>query len=267
MTKLPNKILIVDEQMKTDIRNIPQYHDMAEGFELVDVEEIQAFKDFKVFKDKELMPLKDYQKGHLVKSELHLNRYYPLFDYAENFYEEAAAILQELSFLMGATNFIFAYTEEEKNEKEQCYETKARLGGQYKTMKLDLQGKLQESNNEENDKAKRLAINIQSHKGKKLSPKELDEYINKEGINLNALPPTFQALIKNYKQGVSLKFYQWDKLEKQSVKECQSTCKEFSANVKIIGIFKAEFDLKIDKGSKSYEEIKKQLFFKIDFAE
>lgn len=35
----------------------------------------------------------------------------------------------------------------------------------------------------------------------------------------------------------------------------------------IVGIFKAEFGLKIDEESKSYEEMKKQLFFKIDFAE
>lgn len=81
------------------------------------------------------------------------------------------------------------------------------------------------------------------------------------------MPQTFQTLIKNYKQGVSLKSYQWEKFESKSVKECQSTCKEFSTNVKIIGIFKAEFSLKIDEESKSYEEMKKQLFFKIDFAE
>ncbi len=266
MTKLPNKILIVDEQMENDIRQLPDYHDMAKDFELVNVKDSKAFKDFKVFKDKELIPLKDYQKGHLIKSELHLNRYYPLFDYAENFYEDLAAILYELSSYMGAKNFVFAYTEEEMNKKEQCYEREAKLGGQNKLIDAELKGKSQELNNETNSNAKGLAINI-AHKGIKLSPKELDEHINKEGINLNALPPTFQALIKSYKQGVSLKSYQRGKFESKSVEECQSTCKEFSASGGIVGIFKLEFGLKIDEESKSYEEMKKQLFFKIDFAE
>lgn len=267
MTKLPNKILIVDEQMKNDIRQLPDYHDMAKDFELVNVKDSKAFKDFKVFKDSELIPLKDYEKGHLIKSELHLNRYYPLFDYAENFYEDLAAILYELSSLMGAKKFVFAYTEEEMNKKEQCYEREAKLGGQNKLIDAELKGKLQELNNEANSNAKGLAINIQAHKGVKLNPTELDEYINKEGINLNALPPTFQSLIKSYKQDVSLKSYQREKFESKSVEECQSTCKEFSASGGIVGIFKLEFGLKIDEESKSYEEMKKQLFFKIDFAE
>lgn len=267
MTKLPNKILIVDEQMENDIRQLPDYHDMAKDFELVNVKDSKAFKDFKVFKDSELIPLKDYEKGHLVKSELRLNRYYPLFDYAENFYEDLAAILQELSFHMGATNFDFAYTEEEKMEKEKSNGKEGKLGGRYQIYEAELKAKMQELNNEANFNAKEQKINIQAHKGVKLSPKELDKYINDKGINLNALPPTFQALIENYKQGVSLKTYQWQRFESKSVEECQSTCKEFSASGGIVGIFKLEFGLKIDEESKSYEEMKKQLFFKIDFAE
>lgn len=266
MAKLPNKILIVDEQLKNDIRQLPQYHDMAEGFELVDGKEIQAFRDFKVFKDKELISLKDCQKGHLVKSELHFNRYYALFDYVENFYEDLAAILQELSSLMGATNFVFAYTEEEMNKKEQYYEKEAKLGGQYKFFEAECKTKSQQLNNEENYNAKGLKTKTQAHKGKKLSPKELDEYINKEEINLNALPQTFQALIRSYKQGVALKSYERVKFESKSVKEYQSTCKELSAKAEIVGIFKTEFGLKIDEEFKSYEEMKKKLFFKIDFA-
>lgn len=270
-TKLPDKILIVDKQLENDIKYLPDHHNMAKDFELIDIDSIKECKDIEVFKNKNLIPLKDYKKGHLVRSELYLNRYYPLFDYAENFYEYLAGILQNLSSAMGATGFELVQTKEEKNKKEESDGIGGGIEADYNAPQGGggggIGGNSQTSNIKENANAKGLKTTMQTHKPNKLSPKELDKYIENKGINLYALPPTFQSLIDDYKNGASLKSYTLEKYEESSIKTYQSICKEFSANVKIMNIFKAEFGLKIDKENISYKEMKKQLSVNIYFAE
>lgn len=95
--KFKDKIFIIDKQIKNHIKQIPAYNDMAKDFELVDTSSIYQKGFFKrlfnkpniqVVSNNTLMSLDEYQKtGHLIRSELYFDRYYPLFEYINTSYE------------------------------------------------------------------------------------------------------------------------------------------------------------------------------------
>lgn len=280
MTKLPQAILIVEDkaQMKNDMARIQEYNEMANGFSLVDVDDLrrvnrqsllkQIFgrKDTKiqVYSDKKLMPIEDYpKKGHLVQSEIYNNRYYPLFEYANSSYEELASVMALLAHFMGDNvKFEFEYYMEELKEFNTQRGNGAWVDGNYvqdmQNIFVKLGGDITNitKTNEKNKIDMQFGTAVKNFRK---NPKELQRFIDNEMINIGALPDIFRAMLNTYLESnnpnAKLKGYSSREHTLKNVEKYTEICKKFALNANIQEKFKAEFGIKIADESSSNSEI------------
>ena len=180
---LPKEIFIVDEQLKSDIRENPYYRNLAKGFEQVEAKDIKGENsNLQVKIGSSFIPLKDYKnKGPLVQSELYKNRYYTLFEYVNNSYEELAALMAKLCNFMGNNvKFEFEFYEIRNESNKSGSWTNGEFGmgyeGFFGTKTNSNSSDLQETNN---GKGRGISFNT-GVEGAKKTPKELKAYIERK---------------------------------------------------------------------------------------
>ncbi len=280
MTKLPQAILIVEDkaQMKNDMARIQEYSEMANGFSLVDIDDLkrvnrqsllkQIFrcKDTKiqVYSDKKLMPIEDYpKKGHLVQSEIYNNRYYPLFEYANSSYEELASVMALLAHFMGDNvKFEFEYYKEKLKNFNMQRGNGAWAGGKCEQEGQNIFVKLGGDITNITKTNEKNKIDMQfgtAVKNFRKNPKELQRFIDNEMINIDALPDIFRAMLNTYlksnNSNAKLKGYSSREHTLKNVEKYTEICKQFALNANIQEKFKAEFGIKIADESSSNNEI------------
>lgn len=243
--QLPKEILIVDEQLKSDIRDNPYYEDLAKDFELVDSRDIKRSKELQV-KDgnQPPMPLSEYnKKGHLVQDELYLNRYYPLFEYANSAYEELASLMNQLCNFMGDNvKFECEIYEESLENIQSSSSLNISGGGSYKGFEANAEYIQKYFQHTSNENGHWIKIDTKVSNTKK-TPKELKNYIKQNHINLHALPASFRALVETYLASENPKIHSYERQEDTlaQANKCAQKCKAFSANASFLPIFKAKF--------------------------
>lgn len=282
MTKLPQAILIVEDkaQMKNDMARIQEYNEMANGFNLVDTDDLRRVnrqsllkricgKDSKiqVYSDNKLIPIEDYpKKGHLVQSEIYNNRYYPLFEYANSSYKELASVMALLAHFMGDNvKFEFKYYMEELKEFNAQRGNGVWVGGNYaqdmQNIFVKLGGDITNitKTNEKNKIDMQFGTAVENLRK---NPKELQKFIDSKMINIYALPDIFRAMLNTYLESnnpnAKLKGYSSREHTLKNVEKYTEICKQFALNANIQEKFKAEFGIKIaDESSKNSEIITK----------
>lgn len=242
--QLPKEILIVDEQLKSDIRDNPYYEDLAKDFELVDIGDIQKQKALQVKSGNQVVPLSKYnKKGHLVQSELYLDKYYPLFEYANSAYEELASLMNLLCNFMG-DNVIFECEIYEESLDTSQLDSSLNIGGggSYKAFEANAEYKSKDSQHTSNENGRWIKFGTKVSNTKK-TPKELKNYIEQNHINLHALPTSFRALVETYLASENPKLQSYERQEDTltQANKCTQKCKNFSANASFLPIFKAKF--------------------------
>lgn len=268
MTALPNEIFIVDSQLKSDIRDNPHYEDLASGFELVEIGEIKKSNGLKVEDGSREVDLSAYnKKGHLVQSEIYLNRYYPLFDYVKNAHHELGALMNLLCNFMG------------DNVKFECEICEERLyivqsnntlnvsgGGKSKALEGSATYNSKESQHTSSENWRQITFGAEVSNAKK-TPKELNDYIEQKHINLHALPPSFRILVETYldSPNAKLKGYesQIDTLA-QASKYVQK-CKNFCGKASYLGIFKADFGVDFSGEENGFLKVKTKIRHSVKF--
>lgn len=279
MTKLPQAILIVEDkaQTKNDMARIQEYNEMANGFSLVDIDDLRRAnrpnllkqicgKDSKiqVYSDKKLVPIEVYpKKGHLVQSEIYKNRYYPLFEYANSSYEELASVMALLAHFMGDNvKFEFKYYNKESKEINIERSNGAWIGGKYEKEMQNIDGKLGGDITNITKTSEKNKIDMQlgtAVENLRKNPKELQKFIDNEMINIYALPDIFRAMLDTYLKSNNpsgkLKGYSSSEYTLKNVEKYTEICKKFALNVNIQEKFKAEFGIKIADESSSNSEI------------
>lgn len=243
---LPKEMFVIDDQLKSDIRENPFYRDLARGFECVENKETKDSKHLQIQVKSEgrVVPLKDYNKmGHLVQSECYLNRYYPLFEYAKIAYEDLAGLMNLLCNFMGDNvKFECEIYEESLTNSQSSHSQNTSGGGNYKAFEANAEynsSNSQETNNQ-NGRWIKFSANVSNAKK---TPEELKNYIEQNYINLHALPASFRVLVETYLQSENAKFKSYERQEHtlEQASKCTKKCQSFTANASLLPIFKAEF--------------------------
>lgn len=265
---LPKEMFVVDEQLISDIRDNPHYEDLARDFELVDIRDIKSSKTLQVKDGGKVVPLSDYnKKGHLVQSECYLNTYYPLFEYANNAYEELAGLMNKLCNFMGDNVKFECEIYEESLDTSQSNHSQSINGGfSYKL--FDANAEYKSSNSQQTSSQNGRWITFSASVGNaKKTPKELKNYIEQNHINLHALPVSFRALVETYLQSPNAKLKSYERQEdtlKQASK-CTQRCKKFSANVSYLPIFKAEFGMDLSDETNFSHKVQTKIRHAVSF--
>lgn len=276
--KFKDKIFIIDKQIKNHIKQIPAYNDMAKDFELVDTSSIYQKGFFKrlfnkpniqVVSNNTLMSLDEYQKtGHLIRSELYFDRYYPLFEYINTSYEELAALMAKLCNFMGDdVEFRFEFNEENFDSVELDKSTSVKAKGNYKGINVKADAKLSNNSKQEKEYDKRIDFKTRVANAKK-TPKELDKYIKDNKINLRALPHSFKALVETYidsNSNAQIKNYESQEYTISNATKYLKICKEFSSKADIMNFLKADFNLELDSQSSCLHRVKTKIIYSVIF--
>lgn len=267
--QLPKEILVVDEQLRSDIRDNPYYEDLARDFELVDIENIKNQKTFQVKSgNRPPMPLSEYnKKGHLVQSELYLDRYYPLFEYSNSAYEELAALMNLLCNFMGDNvKFECEIYEESLDISQSNTSINIVGGGNYKALEVNAECKSKDSQHISNENGRWIKFDTKVGNTKK-TPKELKSYIEQNHINLHTLPASFRALVETYLQSPNAKIESYERQEYTlaQANKCIQKCKDFRANASFLPIFKAKFGVDFSGEESGFFKVKTQIRHSVRF--
>lgn len=179
----------------------------------------------------------------LVKSPLYTNCYYPIDKFDEYYKSDLREIIYELSLYMGARMYGFDFWENEEYEEFK----KSNIGGDI-TIGV-IQGILSTNTSHSSSSHKKYkSINLETfiHEAKdsitkKKSKRELQEWINRKNININALPSYFKSLLNVYLESGVING-KVEKLKSVDIESSVITTSNISAEAKI-SIFKLPFNI------------------------
>ena len=264
---LPKEIFIVDEQLKSDIRGNPHFENLPQDFTIVDIAELaNAETNLQVESDNSLVPLKDYKnKGHLVQSELYKNRYYTPFEYQNKAHEELAALMALLCNFMGNNKFDFEFYEIKQDSSEKKESIEIEVEGSYKLIDGKARAEMSDLQKENDEKGEWVKVSTEVG-GAKKTPQELREYIEREGININALPATFRTLVKTYldSENAKPKSYEMQVDTIKNANKYTKMCKNFSASVGA-QIFKIKLGVDINSESSCLHKVRTKIRYSVTF--
>ena len=122
---------------------------------------------------------------------------------------------------------------------------------------------LQETNN---GKGRRISFNT-GVEGAKKTPKELKAYIEKEGINIHALPRSFRVLVETYLESPNAKLTHFERKEfsidytNKYIQKCQ----EIASKTSILKIFEVEFGTNFYSKESYFNMIRTKMRYNVTF--
>lgn len=198
-----DKIMLVDSKSEHGLKQVPSKTDtLSKEFKVIphdfgNLEKLFMRSEYGLTQLNKLDKTKAYA---LVKSPLYTNCYYPIDKFDEYYKSDLRKIMYRLSGFMGAR--LFGFDIVEKSEYEDF--KKSNIGGDI-TIGV-IQGLISTNTSHSSSSHKKYkSINLETfiHEAKdsitkKKNKFELQEWINRKNININALPSYFKSLLNVY---------------------------------------------------------------------
>ncbi|TQR34425.1 hypothetical protein DMB92_00200 [Campylobacter sp. MIT 99-7217] len=269
MTKLPDKIFIADKQMKFNTKFDKAYKDISDKFTIVERDSLpDEAKDIKIHGNMHEVPINEAKFGLYVQSPVYKNRYYPLYKYDNNvYYGEIWECMHDLANRMGDNvKIVAAGFLEEVSSENNSSSFSVGAGGNYKVYNGEAEFKREVEANKERNNSTTTSVGTRVMGGKH-TRKELHEYINKEHINIDALPTEFKNLVKLFldKDEVKLGGYEYKIETIKTNDEYLDISNKFSLNGGVSLIFSAKFDIDTKEAHEKQYKRKHKIAYSIAF--
>lgn len=282
MTQELEKVFIASKTMQNAMRIDPEYADIQkelkkEDFKVVCFDDVQNKELFSSDKSK---PIGDYQ-GLAIRSDLYEGdkSFYPLPNYSQNYFTQLEVVMREIADYMGACEWEFSYVEEVSESQE-------------KNKDFDISGSAKSSSWSEGTGANKIthgadigvgldyasaSNSLQSNDAKfsynhkeqlvkpKKSPQELEDFIKKQGINLDAFDPSFKKQVSDYINGEKIGTTSHEVDKSGHITEYNKTIRKINANADICKFFEAKFKLDLQDELKTEHSQRVKLLYKMSF--
>lgn len=282
MTQELEKVFIASKIMQNAMRIDPEYADIQkelkkEDFKVVCFDDTQNKELFSGDKSK---PIGDYQ-GLAIRSDLYVSdkSFYPLPNYSQNYFSHLEMVMREIADYMGACKWEFSYVEE-------IFDYKTQNGS------ADISGSAESSSWSEGTGANKVTHGVDFGVGfgyasannslssndakfayqhseelikRKKSPQELEDFIKKQGINLNAFDPSFKEQISDYINGEKIGTTSHEVDKSGHITEYNKTIRKINANADICKFFKAKLKLDLQDELKTEHRQRVKLLYKMSF--
>lgn len=200
---IPNKqeILVLDYDTKKLFEKNPQDTEpLTQGYEII-LKDDSEFGDYLVKRNSNQIPIKNLPENenlYLVHSGLRNNLFFPLKDFQILYRDEIKAVLFALAMKMGVKSYEFEFYEEEINLEERRKRLKTGVGGSFKKISAEAKASIEKKENSDEKRFAEKLVKGNFPNNKAVSKEKLQQFIDEENINLNALPPEFAGLIRCY---------------------------------------------------------------------
>ncbi|MDA3077516.1 hypothetical protein OFO07_01080 [Campylobacter sp. JMF_06 NA1] len=202
---IPNKqeILVLDYDTKKLFEKNPEDTEpltQKKKYEIILKDDLE-FGDYFVKRNSNLIPIKNLPEDenlYLVYSELRNNLFFPLKDFQILYRDEIKAVLFALAMKMGAKSYEFEFYEEEINLEERKKTLETGVGGSFKKISAEAKASIEKKENSDEKRFAEKLVKGNFPNNKAVSKEKLQQFIDEENINLNALPPEFAGLIRCY---------------------------------------------------------------------
>lgn len=270
---LPNKtkILVLDEETKElyDINPLKS-EPLTQGYEIILKDDLE-FGDYRVKLQLQsnqipIKKLPENENLYLVHSELRNDLFFPLKDFQELYRNELRTTLFALAMKMGAKSYEFEFYKEEKNLEERKKRLETGVGGSYKGVSAEMKASVEKKESSEAERSTEKLVKGNFQNNKAVSKEELQKFIDKENINLNALPPEFAELIRCY-DGTSQiggNFKQTEKLT-TSLQKSAKFLVDMSLDVGVAGFLRAGVEANFISESKTSYSFYSKIRWKLEF--
>lgn len=261
MQGLGEKILIADDQLMTDLRFDPDTIAMTNGFRVLNINQIPN-TNCQVKTHGQLVPLKQFGTGHLIKSEFYFDRYYPLVEHAEKSSDELLYLMSLITSFMGENvHFIHEYKQTSIKNGKESHDFGWKAGANYTGQNFMFDGGASYNRNQDESHSqsqKNMRYNEMITKGKAKSPQELKQWLQRECVNVEALPPVFRAMVRTYLEGNKPSYFDYVEHTMHHTQNSVRDCLNFRSKLNVCMIFKAKFGINLeDKFSDDFTYISK----------
>lgn len=281
MTQELEKVFIASKTMQNAMRIDPEYADIKKELEREDFK-VVCFGDAQnkeLFSGDKSKPIGDYQ-GLAIRSDLYVGdkSFYPLPNYSQNYFSHLGVVMKEIAGYMGACKWEFSYVEEvfESQEQNKDFDISGSAkssswsedtGANKITHGADIGvgfGYASASNSLQSNDAKYSYKRSEELKRKK-SPQELEDFIKKQGINLNAFDPSFKKQVSDYINGEKIGTTSHEVDKSGHITEYNKTIRKISANADICKFFEAKLKLDLQDELKTEHRQRVKLLYRMSF--
>lgn len=255
--------LLPDDQFEFELKKHPLTKQEIQG----ENKSLMTIVTPEILENSQFMQKLNGEKTHtLIRSEVYFDKFYTPEEFDKRNAEDVAEVIQEILCKLGARNIrcesIKSDKTKESMDAKQNVDVNASYGEYEGGIKVDNSANHSAESNNEKEVKKGVQF-----LGKAVSKAELDEYIQTEGIDTEALPGWLRGLIKNH-GGVNLvKHFEQKEYKLDYNKDISNKITKISANVKITPMFKGSLGVEFSKDNKKERVYHETIIFDIDFGE
>lgn len=270
---LPNKpeILVLDEETKELYEINPlKSEPITKGYEMILADD-ERFRDYSVKKEnKVICPIQNLNENlYLVHSGIRNNLYFPLKDFQILYRDELRTILIDISKRMGIKKYEFEYFEKKINVEECKEAANVEAGGEYKTVDAVAEYSKEVSQYTKAEGYDEKFIKNKFPNSVAVSKEELQKFIDKEQINLEALPPEFASEVKYYLEygkvnAVGGLLEQTEEMA-TSLQKCTNSLVNMSINVGVADFLRAGVKANFISESKTFYSFYSKIRWRLEF--
>ncbi|MDA3046634.1 hypothetical protein OFO10_05630 [Campylobacter sp. VBCF_06 NA8] len=270
---IPTKteILVLDDMTKEKYSISPKRSEpLTKGYEMILAED-ERFRDYFVKKEnKVICPIQNLNENlYLVHSGIRNNLYFPLKDFQILYRDELRTILSDISKRMGIKRYEFEYFEQEINLEKFRKDLNIGAGGEYKAIKASAKFSKEVSRSKEAKAYEGKFIKGEFPNSVAVSKEELQKFIDKEQINLSALPPEFASEVKYYLDYgvINAKGGSLEQTEEMatSLQKCANSLVNMSLNVGVAGFLRAGVEANFINESETSYSFYSKIRWKLEF--
>lgn len=273
---IPNKqeILVLDYDTKKLFEKNPEDTEPLtekKKYKIILKDDLE-FGDYLVKRSSNLIPIKNLPEDenlYLVHSKLRNHLFFPLKDFQILYRDELRTILIDISKRMGIKKYEFEYFEKEIN-LEKCKEAaNVEAGGKYKTVDASAKYSKEVSQSKEAKAYDKKFIKDEFPNSVAISKEELQKFIDKEQINLSALPPEFASEVKYYlEHGIVYAkggFLEQTEETATSLQKCANSLVNMSINVGVASFLRAGVEANFISEENSSYSFYSKIRWKLEF--
>lgn len=282
MAQEQEKIFIADEKMQNAMRLDPEYADIKKELEREDFK-VVCFDDTQnkeLFSGDKSTPIDDYQ-GMVIRSDLYVDdkSFYPLRYYSQSYFVQLNMLMKRIAGYMGACKWEFSYVEEifdykaQNDSSDTSGSVESRSWSEGRGANKITHGAdigvgfdyASASNSLQSNDAKFSYNHKEQLVKPKKSPQELEDFIKKQGINLNAFDPSFKKQICDYINGEKIGMTSQIVDKSGHITEYNKTIRKINANADICKFFEAKFNLDLQDELKTEHKQRVKLLYRMSF--
>lgn len=271
---IPNKqeILVLDYDTRTLYKKNPKDTEpLTQGYEII-LKDDSEFGDYLVKRKSNRIPIKNLPENenlYLVHSELRNNLFFPLKDFQILYRDELRTILSDISKRMGIKKYEFEYFEKEINLEKFRKDSNFEAGGKYKIVEASAKYSKEVSQDTEAKAYDKKFIEGKFPNSVAVSKEELQKFIDKEQINLSALPPEFASEVKYYLDYgvINAKggFLEQTEEMATSLQKCANSLVNMSINVGVADFLRAGVEANFISEEKTSYSFYSKIRWKLEF--